>query len=452
MGGSVKMSVNRVDSFLKKMGIAPELTNIYETAIRFQNEMKAGLEGKASSLPMIPSYIDDSFNPIAHESVIAIDAGGTHLRIALVQFDEKLAPKIKEIKFHPMPGSTTCITSDDFFDFLAIELEELLKETRKIGFCFTFLVEILPCRDGKILEMGKEVKIVGCEGKIIGQELSKALDRKSLPNFSHITVLDDTTASLISGKWLYKDQDYADVIAAILGTGTNLCYFEKNNNIHKSPLLVKQNGKTIINIESGCFDGQVKGQLDLEFWSETLQPESHHTEKMIAGQYLGSLLEKYFAKAIDCQLFSKTGADIVRALGKIETKNINDYLAGAKDVDNSLFTHSLDIDNPLHELQTLNQEDLSVANALIEALVERAAKLFVSSLLGCLLQINPKTTPNRPALILVEGSTFLRFTALQEKVKHYVEIEVEKKQGFYVIFKQIDHAVILGTACAATLS
>ena len=51
-------------------------------------EMERGLRGSASSLPMIPTYISPVFRIAPFKTVIALDAGGTNLRSALVKFDE----------------------------------------------------------------------------------------------------------------------------------------------------------------------------------------------------------------------------------------------------------------------------------------------------------------------------------------------------------------------------
>jgi hexokinase len=68
-------------------GINPQ-TLIKEILI----EMEKGLEGKSSSLPMIPSYISPvTFIPPG-KTVLALDAGGTNLRSSLVHFNENGEP------------------------------------------------------------------------------------------------------------------------------------------------------------------------------------------------------------------------------------------------------------------------------------------------------------------------------------------------------------------------
>ena len=98
-------SNQELDEFLTKMGISPEFTDISKTAEIFRQEMQDGLSGKASSLAMIPSFITNTFSAIENECVIAIDAGGTNLRISLVRLHLEKLPEILSMKRFPMPGT-----------------------------------------------------------------------------------------------------------------------------------------------------------------------------------------------------------------------------------------------------------------------------------------------------------------------------------------------------------
>lgn len=427
-----------VTAFLTKMGILPELTDISKAADAFRQEMCTGLKGQGSDLAMIPSFIGNSFSYDDAETVIAIDAGGTNLRISLIRLYTEKLPEILKIKHFPMPGTKEPVTSDAVFDFLAQELEEFLSCTSKIGFCFSYAVEILPSRDGRILALGKEVTIHNIKGKRIGEELNKALARKNLPSISHLTVLNDTTAALIGGQFLCREHTYSDFIGYILGTGTNICYYEKNNHILKVPELTSKKGRTIINTESGYFDHHFRGILDTEFWAETLNPEDHHLEKMVSGQYLGKLLSRYLAKAADAHLFSKEASDLIFSLKEIRTKQINDYLTAASP------------ENPLEAFRHMEPSDTRVFDLLTDALLERAARLVTATMAGCLLQTGSGRDADRPVLILMEGSTFVRFTRLKEKILHYVDTEITEKLGIHVVLKELDNAVTYGTAFSAT--
>lgn len=429
---------NNLTSFLTNTGILPSLTDVIKTAELFKEEMQKGLEGKDSSLAMIPSFISNSFDIVDGETVIAIDAGGTNLRISLIRLHISKTPEILKIKRFSMPGTINPVTSDEFFDFLAEELAEFLSSTTKLGFCFSYAVEILPSRDGRIIALGKEVVIHGITGKLIGEELQKALKRKNLPAFSRLTVLNDTTAALLGGQFLCKHETYSDFIGYILGTGTNICYYEKNKNIKTSSFLVSTPDRTIINTESGGFNQQFHGPLDINFWAHTLNPEEHHLEKMVSGQYLGKLLQTCLNEAVRQQLFSSEGAAIISSIDDIQTKDISNYL------------ESNNFDNPLCICRSLNTVDAEIFQQLIDALLDRAARLVAASIGGCLLQTGSGLDEQKPVLVLMEGSTYIHFKYLKEKILYYVNTELTQKLGLYVSLTELENAVTYGTAYSAT--
>ena len=92
-----------VDEFLLSISMHPDLTDISEVCRCFREEMELGLAGKPSSLQMIPTYISAHGKPESNKPVIAIDAGGTNLRVGLVTFaDDK--PVILSMEKSAMPG------------------------------------------------------------------------------------------------------------------------------------------------------------------------------------------------------------------------------------------------------------------------------------------------------------------------------------------------------------
>jgi len=87
-------------------------------------EMQRGLDGRSSSLPMIPAYIsfgasaETAANEKAGKTVIALDAGGTNLRSALVQFDQNGKVIITDSLQAPMPEPTEGLVKKIFFQRL----------------------------------------------------------------------------------------------------------------------------------------------------------------------------------------------------------------------------------------------------------------------------------------------------------------------------------------------
>jgi len=227
----------------------------------FLNDMQ-----EKNGLCMFNTYLSQA-STWTDEKILAIDAGGTNLRFTEVKNGKKLSEKKMS-----MLGIAKEITADEFFDQMA----ELIApyECKKIGFCFSYPARLLPNNDAVITEFSKEVKITGAEGKAIGEEINKRLKEKR-----EFFVLNDTVAcSLGVG---------AD-IGLILGTGFNICYFDKNLG-------------SIVNTETGRFGDFALGNFDKALMEEK-GSENVLLERQISGAYLGRLIEitarAYFVKDI----------------------------------------------------------------------------------------------------------------------------------------------------------
>jgi len=109
-------------------------------------EMERGLRGPGSCLPMIPAYIYPVSRTTPGKTVIALDAGGTNLRAALVQFDENGKAVVGESRKAPMPGTKGPLGADAFFDEIAAVTAPLIEmagdKVTGIGFCFSYPMEI----------------------------------------------------------------------------------------------------------------------------------------------------------------------------------------------------------------------------------------------------------------------------------------------------------------------
>ena len=107
---------NTTSRFLVQAGIHPEGMDPEAILLDFLAEMESGLAGRPSSLAMIPTFIPIDRPVPAHTPAIALDAGGTNLRVALVSFDEEGGAEITDYSRHPMPGYTEELGREAFYN------------------------------------------------------------------------------------------------------------------------------------------------------------------------------------------------------------------------------------------------------------------------------------------------------------------------------------------------
>ena len=188
----------------------------------FTEDMISGLEGKREALRMIPTYIEAENDFLTDTPVLAIDAGGTNFRAAIVTISESGRITISDTVNYRMPGLDGEISSKEFFSTVADYIRPLAEKVDRIGFCFSYPTEILPDKDGRLIQFCKEVQAPEVHGQLIGKNLLETLgtpDKK-------IVLLNDTVATLLAGKSASVGRSYDSFIGFILGTGTNTCYIE----------------------------------------------------------------------------------------------------------------------------------------------------------------------------------------------------------------------------------
>jgi hexokinase len=115
----------------------------------------------------------------------------------------------------------------NFLQSVVRYLEPIIHRSNKIGFCFSYAIEMLPSGDGILTRFSKEIKIQGMKGRQVGAEILQALKKAGYTEEKKIVLLNDTVSTLLGGKAAYADRQYDSFIGFILGTGTNTCYIEK---------------------------------------------------------------------------------------------------------------------------------------------------------------------------------------------------------------------------------
>ena len=428
----IKQNVVR---FLRKHQMDHLDVDIDTNVKAFLKEMQRGLVGKKSTLDMIPTYIEVEAEVPTNKRVIVADAGGTNFRVATIYFDKDKKPVIENLQLFKMPGVQHEIGKDEFFKIMAGYLKDVIGASANIGFCFSYAVEILPNKDGRLIRFSKEVKVRGIEGELIGENLNHALATIGLAGDKHIVLLNDTVTTLLAGVG-YKNKTYGSYIGFILGTGTNTCYVEKNSNIKKKQDLDPSKSQ-IINTESGNFGNCHRGKIDSAYDKSTINPGIHKFEKMISGAYLGPLCLRTIQKACVENLFSTPVAGSLWEMSELETKDMNDFLLYP--YGNNLFANICKQGNP---------DDSLTLYYMADRLTERAAKLTAINLSAMAIKSGQGTDPTRPICIVAEGTTFYQMKSLKPRTEFYLKQYLENKQGLYYEIISVDNATLIGAAIA----
>ncbi len=411
---------NRIDRFLETNHMHENQISIPEIRDIFLSEMHKGLRGDESSLCMYPSYIpiENDYKINRFRRIVAVDAGGTHLRTALALIDETGSVKIEGYEKHPMIGRHETLRSDEFFDIFTGLITPYLSDADAMGISFSFPGKITQDRDLIIAGMAKEIDVEGIENLSLRDSILFAIKKRGYEELPIISV-NDTVASLVSIIAINDMQNYDAVAGLIVGTGTNTCYRENCKNI-KIPGYAHTGLHDIINVESGSFAGFRGGAFDEMLDRTSALPGDHIFEKMIGGKYLGELVY------VTCKEAQKEGL----ISEEYDLMFLNN--ATAKDLDHIL-------------LETPQNNPEKVIRKIAQNIVDRAAKLIVANL-SAILAIQGSHI--NKALLSVEGSTIKKLAGLEDKVRAGLK---ELYKDTTIEYVTTDNAVLIGSAIAAAL-
>ncbi|MEL4105221.1 hypothetical protein AAFA46_00050 [Oscillospiraceae bacterium WX1] len=420
----------RTDDFLYQYGIHPDNVSQRAVTAAFSADMSTGLSGLPSSLKMLPSFLSPGGDLMEGETALAVDVGGTALKIALTQV---IGGTIEIITsdVSPVPGHMEEMTIETFFAQLAERLLPFIRQCSRVGISFAHAVAIAPDWDGRLISFSKEMKISGGEGLSIGRALSDQLQMAGVTAPKKFVVLNDATAVYLGGLTYLPETCQAPTAALVLGTGINISYVETAERIFKLPGTCRP-AAMVINTEAGGFDKLPLGSIDSAFLQTTDVPTSHVFEKLTGGRYLGPLVLFALKKAAEEGLLSKTAASSIRKAAQLTTPELSALLEKGGGLPNGKF---------------LDDNDKAVIRAVAEAYVSRAAKLAAAAVAAVLDQTRAGEIADRPAVVIAEGSTFLKLYSFRQKFE--TALKENCLGGYPISVFTRENAAILGAAQAA---
>ena len=407
------------EKFLREHKLRAVDINMQNIIDLFTLDMINGLAGKESTLRMITTYIEADNQFLTGVPVVAVDAGGTNFRSALVQFNNKGKLEITNLVNARMPGLEGEITKDEFFNVIAGYVKSNAELADRIGFCFSYPTEILPDRDGRLLQFCKEVQAPEVVGTLIGKNLLETLGMEE----KQIVLLNDTVATLLAGK------------SASFGR----LYDSFNRNIVKVKNLDPAKSQ-IINIESGNFRKVPQSDLDIIFDNTTVNPGDYKFEKMFAGGYFGGLsLSILKSAAKEGVLTSGTGSKILE-LDDLSSEDLNNFVL--KPVAGR---------GPLFSCITDKTDEISCIE-IIECLIDRAAKLVAANMAAVILKTGKGISAEKPILITIEGTTFYKLHKLRSLFEKYLSDYLSGKRQRFYEFTEVKQSSLVGAALAALIN
>uniref|UniRef100_A0A8D1FGP1 hexokinase n=1 Tax=Sus scrofa TaxID=9823 RepID=A0A8D1FGP1_PIG len=240
---------------------------------QMREAMAKGLQGKPSSLRMLPTYVRAIPDGSERGDFLALDLGGTNFRVLLVRLASggvQITNQIYSIPEYVAQGS-----GEQLFDHIVdciVDFQQkqgLSGHSLPLGFTFSFPCRQLGLDQGILLNWTKGFSASDCEGQDVVYLLREQL----------------------AASFCVQANPHCEV-GLIVGTGTNACYMEELRNVASVP---GDSGHMCINMEWGAFGddgslGMLSTYFDERVDQASINPGRQRFEKMISGMYLGEIV------------------------------------------------------------------------------------------------------------------------------------------------------------------
>lgn len=401
-----------VEKFLRNHNQSSSQIDIDEHIKLFTEKMEEGLRG-TGCLPMIPTYLTLAEKLSVNKRKLLIDAGGTNFRSAVGYFDGTKVV-LENMEKTRMPASDRVLDKESFYDAIAQNVKRLLKKCGDVGFCFSYQVDMDSDVDGTVKLFAKEVKAPEVIGTRVGRCTLDAIAKyDDTPR--KIVILNDTVATLLGGVAINNNaRKFQSYIGFIFGTGVNLCYLEDTSRIVKKPGL--EEGKMIINIEGGNYDGVKQGDYDKIVADRTENPHLQLFEKMSSGKYLADIM--YLCLKGYCE---EVGFLQPVNLGTFDLKDVSEFLNGDEKLIFNMFGCT---------------EDRTNAKELLRELVDRSARL--AAIINGAVALRVGKPKGDPVAIVAEGTTFFKLTGFRNNFERYLDNILNPRKIQYRILQGED--------------
>ncbi|KAI8060895.1 hexokinase-domain-containing protein [Gongronella butleri] len=346
----------------------------------FLKEMNKGLNHEGQTLPMIPSYVEGRLTGEEEGHYLALDLGGTNLRVVLVTLEgngkfKTVSTKARvseDLKTGPMRDLCDYI-ADCVDTFLTEQNLDNIEHELPLGFTFSFPVLQTKVNRGTLQQWTKGFSCTGAVNKDPVLLLQDALLRKHVP-VKVTALVNDTVGTLLSNAY----QKPATIAGLILGTGSNGAYIEKMDKIGKWKGGATTSDEMIINMEFGAFDCErvvlPLTRFDNKLDRKSINPHKQIFEKLISGMYLGDIVRNIVTDMMDRNLLfndTQQHTEIISAHYAFETAFMSHI--EADDTADLQITREV-LDTNLN-LVNVKDEELRIIKRLVELVGTRAARL-----------------------------------------------------------------------------
>uniref|UniRef100_A0A915Q5Q3 Phosphotransferase n=1 Tax=Setaria digitata TaxID=48799 RepID=A0A915Q5Q3_9BILA len=302
--------------------------------------MDKGLAGgpERSTVSMLPSFVPELPDGTEEGRFLAMDLGGTNLRVMLM--DIIPGEELKTEQFNTrIPNWAMRGTGEQLFDYIAKCLAEFLIEKGiqndglPVGFTFSYPCDQKSLRSATLLRWTKGFESTGVVGEDVVKLLEKSIAKRGDINVEVVALINDTVGTMVAAAHETGGQCHLGVIIA---TGTNASYMEDVTKIEYGLSKASENyayPEMIIDTEWGGFGDNSEADYLLTQYDKIVDSRCEHPgvntfDKLVGGKCMGEVVRVVLEKLTRAGvLFGGKGSDTLFKQDSFPTKYISEILS-----------------------------------------------------------------------------------------------------------------------------
>ncbi|CUM63943.1 uncharacterized protein PRCAT00001531001 [Priceomyces carsonii] len=417
-----------------------------------------------------------------HGNYLAIDLGGSTLRVALIMIDPSLACENNFNRIHTLVEKKWLVDNNfkvmdyDFIRWIGAKVSETLNSqtllaprnnTINVGVTWSFPLEMVSHNSGKIVHVSKGYEV---SPEIFQKDLKMLLETVLANDFDISidvkAIINDSLAVYAAGTFY----DSYTKLAIVLGTGLNLCYSLPTAEIPPQKSLGKESA--LYNVELSLFGQHLledfSTKYDLLIDNRFSLVDSFHfksymttdpisqsifqpSELMTSGRYLPELTRLVLIDMIDAGELFKDIKNLKRLYEPYDglTGRMLCYI----DENNSFSS----IKQILHEEYNWPLEQISVLDIvklkdLVNSVIQRAAFIVATMIVSSikLIKYHNKNENYDHVMVSSVGSVLEYFNRYRNLITEWINKNEDiVDMGLTVEFMHIENSSIVGAAVAA---
>ncbi|KZO93239.1 hypothetical protein CALVIDRAFT_546729 [Calocera viscosa TUFC12733] len=403
---------------------------------QFLKEFELGLSKYGESPAMVPTYVTHLPDGSERGTFLALDLGGTNLRVCQVTLLGNRQVEMNQSKYRVSEALKTG-EAEDLFNYIADSVDHFLTtadvpltedETLYLGLTFSFPVEQTAINKGKLLSWTKGFAATHAIGNDVMQMLQDALDRRHI-HVKCAALINDTVGCLMSRAYFSG----GCILGAIFGTGTNGAYVDNMSAVKKLSKDAFEGARPdhmVINTEWGAFDNGRKviprTIFDNKLDRESINPRFQAYEKCISGMYLGEIVRNILLYLIDNSiLFGGDSSKQFNAHYGFDTELMSNIASDKSDEGTAcraILTQKMGMDD-----KVVQPNDIAIVRWACTIVATRAAKLSGCAVAAIIEQTHCADGHEDFVDVGVDGSLIQFYPGFEDGLRSSLRVLVGEK-------------------------